>query len=229
MWLPWSTLGVPALLLAGAAAGIHCTAMCGALGTHHLRAAQGLPAAEALFWLHSGRVLGYGALGLAFGALGQSLLRHLPAPWIGAALQATADLALIGVGAQLLAVRKPAPACCHAPAPPKSAWIELPPWLNLFGRGLLWAAMPCGLLYSVLLLAALSGDAASGGLLAGAFALGGTPLLAAVAWRGARRAQPGSRLAGWWLIGLGVLGLAAILVLPHAGLPGWCAPAGRPR
>lgn len=227
MWLPWSTLSVPALLLAGAAAGIHCTAMCGALGTHHLRSRRGLPAAQALAWLHLGRVLGYGALGAAVGAVGQSLFRHLPDPALGTLVQAVADLALIGVGAQLLAARKPAAACCQVPVPQKSPRIELPPSLSLLGRGLAWAALPCGLLYSVLMLAALSGSAASGGLLAGAFALGGTPLLAVVAWRGARRVSPGSRLAGWWLIGLGLLGLTAILVLPHTGLSGWCAPAGR--
>lgn len=226
VWLPWPVLSVPALCLAGAAAGIHCSVMCGALGAHHLRARQGLSAPVAVAWLHAGRVLGYGALGALSGLLGQSLLRRLPDPWFGTALQAVADLALVGVGVQLVAARKPAPACCQPPLR-NTRLAALPPWLNLSLRGVLWAALPCGLLYSVLLLAALSGNALGGGLLAAAFALGGTPMLAALAWRGARgTAQPASRTAGWWLIGLGLLGLAAILVLPHGGLPSWCGPAG---
>ncbi len=224
MWIPGSVLTAPAMVLAGTAAGVHCVAMCGALGTHHIRAGSGMRAPVALAWLHGGRVLGYGALGGLFGALGQSLLRHLPDPVNGAVLQAVADVALIGVGAQLILSRRSTATCCQVPA--RGRFSGLPQWLNLFSRGLLWALLPCGLLYSVLLLAALSGSTASGAMLAAAFALGGTPLLAAVAWRGARgnlamRPQAG----GWWLVGLGALGLAAIVVLPHAGLPGWCAPA----
>jgi sulfite exporter TauE/SafE len=222
MWLPGTVLGAPALLLAGTAAGVHCAVMCGALGVHHLRASAGLPAPVALAWLHLGRVLGYGTLGALSGALGQSLLRLLPDPRAGAVLQIVADAALIGVGVQLLLAHRRRPAAC-CPAPSQGRVPGLPGWLNLLIRGLLWAVLPCGLLYSVLLLAALSGSAVDGGLLAAAFALGGAPLLATVAWRGARNTSaPRYQLAGWWLIGIGLVGLAAILVLPHTGVPGWC-------
>ena len=44
MWIPGSTLGAPALFLAGTASSLHCGLMCGALGVHHVRAAGTLRA-----------------------------------------------------------------------------------------------------------------------------------------------------------------------------------------
>jgi sulfite exporter TauE/SafE len=102
--------------------------------------------------------------------------------------------------------------------------VHWPQQVQHAARGLLWAAMPCGLLYSVLLLAALSGSLQQGALLAASFALGGAPLLAAIGWSGARRPSPqlATRMSGYWLMGLGGIGLLAVLTM-DAKLAAWCA------
>ncbi|HZR34571.1 MAG TPA: sulfite exporter TauE/SafE family protein [Nevskia sp.] len=225
MWIPGSTLGAPALFLAGTASSIHCGLMCGALGVHHARAGGALPAGAALAWLHGGRILGYGLLGALAGAAGQSLLWHLPRVVTGQVLQAFAALCLVLVGARMLAGRGRNRACCV----PRSEGLlrRCPPRLNLLLRGLLWALIPCGLLYSLLLLAALSGGALSGALLTAAFACGGAPLLAGIGWSGRNREQRPHHGAGWWLIGLGLVCLAAALLLPAGLAPGWCEVPGR--
>jgi sulfite exporter TauE/SafE len=221
MWIPAAGLGAPALFLAGAASGVHCGLMCGAIGIHQARAAGGLPAAAALAWVQAGRILGYALLGALAGAAGQSILLHLPGPRAGQILQALAALGLAGVGLRLLLQGGPPAACCVPQTPPLRRW----PRLGLLGRGLLWALLPCGLLYSLLLIAALSGSAASGALLTGAFAAGGAPLLAGIGWGGRRHAAIPARRAGWWLIAAGLTGCAATLLFP-AAIAGWCAARG---
>ncbi len=215
--LPIAVLSAPALLLAGTAASVHCVAMCGALSAQQSRAAGELPMLKALALLHGGRVLGYAALGALAGGIGQGLLRHLPDPSFGRALQMLAAALLIVIGTRLL-LQKPALAACCIPA--VQARRTVAP-LGVLLRGFAWAAVPCGLLYSVLLLAALSGSPFDGALLAGAFALGGTPLLAVVGWR-SRTAAP-RRRAGWWLIAIGLLSLATTVFMPSDALRNWCA------
>ena len=219
MWIPGSVLDAPALFLAGTASSMHCTLMCGAVGALNLPVPQRAPA---LAWLYGGRVAGYTVIGAAAGALGQSALRHLAEPAVGRALQAGAALALIMIGVRLLRRRKSAQACCQPPAIPLKAAGRSR--TGLFARGVAWAAMPCPILYSLLLLAAFTGSAAAGGSLLGAFALGGTPALAAASWGLARR--PGGifdRAAGMWIVGFGILGLAAAVLLPATAAGAWCA------
>jgi len=222
MWVPGSVLSAPALLLAGAAASAHCAAMCGALSIHHQRAAGAMPAQAALLWIYGGRLAGYTAFGAIAGAAGQALVRHLPGTATGYALQLLAAATLVLIGLRMVFRRNSLPACC---APPPRRFLGLPLALQLFGRGLLWAAVPCGLLYSVLFLAALSGSGGSGSLLTAAFALGGTPLLALVGWSGSRSTAPAvdAGRAGWILVAWGGLGLFALLFL-HAAFPtaAWC-------
>lgn len=219
--VPTGVLGFPAMLLAGAAASLHCTAMCGALGAHPLRAAGARSMASSLLWLHGGRVLGYTLFGASAGAIGQRLLRLLPDIQAGRLLQAAAALTLLGIGLQLLH-RSRTPAACCAPtaasAPNSGASRRA-----LLLRGLLWALLPCALLYSVLLLAALSGRALDGALIAGGFALGGAPLLAAAGWRSAARTARSPRSHAGWLVALGLLSLGASLLMPMNSNPAWCA------
>ena len=91
--------------------------------------------------------------------------------------------------------------------------------------GVIWGLVPCGLIYSVLPLAFLSGDPLSGALLMLAFGLGTLPNLLLIS-------NLSARLAGWghlswtrYLVSLlmfvtGLFGLYRALTLPEALLKG---------
>jgi len=80
---------------------------------------------------------------------------------------------------------------------------------GMFSVGMLWAFMPCSLLYSALLVASLGGGPLQGALAMAAFALGSgvSLLLAPRMFAGLR--QVGNRLGGQ----LGVRAGGAVLVL----------------
>jgi sulfite exporter TauE/SafE len=91
--------------------------------------------------------------------------------------------------------------------------------------------MPCGFVYTVLLLAWLSMDPLRSAAIMLAFGLGTVPALLALQWRAQalRRAlaaagpQRWRRVGGALLLGLAALQLAAPLLAPHlaAGLHAW--------
>lgn len=216
-------LTVPALFATGLAASPHCGLMCGALQVSMLRSRGGLPMARAILLLHGGRVAGYALLGLAAGALGQWMLRGLPASDWGRWIQLAAAALLVGLGIrQFRNDVRPQRGSCYAPELPLGLG-RIAPQPRLFMQGLLWAAMPCGVLYAVLGLAALSGSAAFGALLLAAFGLGSSPLLggggALIAHAGGMQ---GLRRAGAVvLVAMGTASAAAGLLFPTA-LAAWC-------
>ena len=85
--------------------------------------------------------------------------------------------------------------------------------LKALALGGLWGWVPCGMVYSVLLTAMLSGSALDGALVMGAFGLGTLPMLLAMGMAGARLRQylqqRAVRLAsGLLVLGFGLLGIA---------------------
>jgi sulfite exporter TauE/SafE len=84
---------------------------------------------------------------------------------------------------------------------------------KLFGLGALWGWLPCGMVYSVLATAMLSGSASSGAAVMLAFGLGTLPMLLAMGVAGARlralmRRRPVRLVAGLMVLGFGLLGIA---------------------
>lgn len=82
-----------------------------------------------------------------------------------------------------------------------------------FALGALWGWLPCGMVYSVLVTAMLSGSALDGALVMLAFGLGTLPMLTSLGLLGARiqvaLRRPAVRIAcGMLVLGFGVLGLA---------------------
>jgi len=196
--------------------------MCGALNAAQLRSRGDLPASHAQLIVNAGRVAGYALLGAVAGGAGSWLLARLPDVAVGRWLQLGAALAMILAGAWQLRSRSARQSCCERPTlrPTRG-----PVAVRLFVQGLLWAALPCGALYGVLLLASFSGDARAGALLAGAFGIGTTPLLwasgALVDALGTRRVALRAA-AGFALILIGVA--MTIAIAWHGADPlGWCA------
>ncbi|MDD0838806.1 sulfite exporter TauE/SafE family protein [Curvibacter sp. HBC61] len=98
---------------------------------------------------------------------------------------------------------------------------------GVFATGMLWTLMPCGLLYSALLVAGLSGSVLDGAGVMASFALGSSVslLLGPWLWRGlqrhvnAWRQDWGSRAAGLLLCGLA--GWALWMDMAHR-IADWC-------
>lgn len=168
-----SSLAVTAFVM-GLAGGPHCLAMCGA-ACAGIGQAAGLRKNSALLSFQLGRVVGYSALGGLAAASMQGLgwltvqsaalrpvwsLLHVAAMVLGLVLlvQARQPVWLEGLGRRVWAWAQSMTSRSGAGAP-----------LLL---GVVWALLPCGLLYSALLVAALSGTSLSGALVMALFALG---------------------------------------------------------
>jgi sulfite exporter TauE/SafE len=210
-----------AALLMGAAGSLHCTAMCGAACTAVVQRCGGQTQVQTLLGFHLGRVAGYAAGGAiaaasvnALGAWAQSLpavrplwsLLHVAALMLGLWLTVTGRQPVwmstwsrppqaITAGGAWQPVGGPALSRFRAP-------------LGAAAIGSAWIAVPCGLLQSALLVAALASSPASGAAVMAAFALASSLglVVVATAWRRSNMASPGAlrwavRVAGAMLAG----------------------------
>lgn len=226
----FSLIGTAAVM--GLMGGPHCLAMCAApcavvtsaadasarvMQVHGRRDLQWLR--SALF--HGGRIAGYAALGALAAAAMQALAwLHLRST----ALQPVWTFMHLGimVWGLLMMVQARQPAWLEAAG--RALWRRVQPVVAAPGgslaTGLAWSLMPCGLLYSALLVAALSGGALSGALSMAGFAVGSGLWLVAAPWlwgrvRGrldALRGNWGSRAAGLLLLGVAAWALWMDLV-----------------
>ena len=199
-----SSLALTALLM-GLVGGPHCVAMCGA-ACAGIGQAAGPGKNTALITFQLGRILGYSILGGLAAASMQGLgwltvqsaalrpvwsMLHVAALVLGLVLvvQARQPVWLDAAGKRLWrAARRLA-----------AGWGGGAPLL----LGTLWALLPCGLLYSALLVAALAGGPLAGAVVMALFALGTSVTMLAGPWlwlrlRGASPTdgQWGVRLAG---------------------------------
>ena len=226
-----STLLATALLM-GLAGGPHCVAMCGAACAALGSAKPGQVTGTRAMWLFQlGRLAGYSALGALAAASMQGL------GWLSvqsAALRPVWSLVHVAAAmlGMMLLVQGRQPLWLELGA--RRVWTRLRVYLTDTGRvaglaaplalGTVWALLPCGLLYSALLVAALSADAAQGAGVMALFALGSGLSLMAGPWLWLRLRGPGSgqwavRLAGAALLASSAWALWMGLV--HDAAP-WC-------
>lgn len=178
-----TSMAVTALFM-GLVGGPHCVAMCGAACAGISRAA-GERSTRALWSFQLSRVLGYALLG-AFAAgtvqglalLGSSTIAIRPV-WT----MFHVAVLLLGV-ALVWQARQPA----WIDNLGQTLWRKARPVLSRLGArapvvlGMAWALMPCGLLYSALLVASLSANAIEGAAIMALFALGTAISLTAAPW-----------------------------------------------
>ncbi len=217
------TLASTALLM-GLAGGSHCLVMCaapcGAL-TGQGGAAQG--AGQAVRWMprggvvrrtaafHAGRLAGYAAAG-ALAALAMDSLAWLTQQTTALRPAWTLmHVAMMAWGLMML-VQSRQPAWVEQAG--RAVWGRVRPLVGapagVLAAGFLWALMPCGLLYSALLVAALSGGPAEGALTMALFGIGSGVWLVSGPWVWSRlrsrldaaRTQWGTRVAGGLLCGV---------------------------
>ena len=212
----------------GLVGGPHCVAMCGA-ACAGIGQAAGPRKNSALLLFQLGRILGYALLGALAAASMQGL------GWLtvqSAALRpvwSMLHVAALVLGLVLL------------------VQARQPMWLESAGRrvwrsaralaagwgggaplllGTLWALLPCGLLYSALLVAALAGGPLAGAMVMALFALGTSVSMLAGPWLWLRLrgAAPGDGQYGVRLAGAALAASAAWALwmgLVHDQVP-WC-------
>ncbi|MGH8123067.1 MAG: sulfite exporter TauE/SafE family protein [Rudaea sp.] len=187
------TLG--AALLLGLAASGHCLVMCGgisaALGIATAKRADGRPRALLLIGYQCGRIASYTLAGLLLGGVLGGLIGLLDIESVRRSLRALSALALL-LGALVAFGRVHDPSFGIG----RRLWPRLAPLgrkllpvTNLpraFAFGMVWGWMPCGFVYTVLLIATLQLDALHSALIMAAFGLGTLPSMLAAAF-GAQR------------------------------------------
>lgn len=215
---------IPPLLI-GLFSTLHCLGMCGGIMgalTFSLPAEVRQNRDELWKFLlayNLGRIGSYALAGAVIGTLGRSLFAVVSPAQGYLVLQGAAALLMVGVGLYL------------AGWFPRFARIERlgePLWRRLepFGRrllpvrrpgqalfyGMIWGWLPCGLVYTALLLTVTSGDALAGALYMSAFGIGTLPamtgagILARQMMTLARRPAI-RRVAGFVVVAMGLAGV----------------------
>ena len=226
-----------AVFLGALVSGWHCALMCGgiaaAIERPNVHESPLRPKSE-LFYLqvvmHFGRISTYVLLGAIAGLMGVVVWQQNLVP-IQRPLFAITSLILILMGWRLLRLGKSEGLLGGKWLSTKIAGY----WSKYLGHmargpsrwfsGMLWGLVPCGLVYSVLPLAFLSGDVATGAALMLAFGLGTLPNLLLISKFSAALTQFGHYvwvryLAAALLFTAGGFGLYRAWVLPDALLKG---------
>ena len=243
------------MLLVGLAGSVHCAGMCGGIvsafslapvrafpvpviATRGGLAAGWLPLQPALRVLayNAGRIASYttaGALAGGAGSIGAGRLAGFAAfetvgLWLAGALLVMLGLYLMDAWRALAVLERLGGHLWRRLEPLTAALLPLDRPYKLFALGALWGWLPCGMVYSALALALLSGSAAAGALLMLAFGLGTLPLLLALGvagarWRSALRLRAVRVGAGAVVLAFGVAGLArAAAGAAPPWLLAWC-------
>ena len=180
------TITLAAALLLGLTASGHCLAMCGgittALGVATARAANGRPRRLLLVCYQLGRIVSYSLAGLLFAGTLGGVIALLDIESVRVTLRALSALALLL--AALVAfglVRDPGARLGHGLwqkiAPLGRRLLPVASVPRAFAFGMIWGWMPCGFVYSVLLIATLQESAMHGAMTMAAFGVGTAPAL----------------------------------------------------
>jgi sulfite exporter TauE/SafE len=221
------------IFLASLLSGWHCALMCGGIAAsversteHRLRQMKQKSLFVEQLWMHGGRLLTYVILGSVTGALGYLVWQQDILP-MQRYLFALAALIFILQGVRILRQERGRLSKLEHWLNQKAAaiWSHLAAvnvsgaYRGRFVRGMVWGLVPCGLIYSVLPLAFLSGDALSGAAFMLAFGLGTLPNLLLISGLSARLAAWAHQSWARYVVGIlmiitGSIGLYRAWTLP---------------
>ena len=213
-----------AALLTGLAGAGHCAGMCGGIVSALALQMPGKSAAGGAAWTihlayNLGRITSYALAGALMGALGSFGLLLDKALPVQLALYVAANLMMVALGLYLTGISG---ALAFTERAGQWLWRRIQPATRrflpvrgpaqAFPLGLLWGWLPCGLVYSVLAMALLTGSALRGAATLLAFGLGTLPnlMLAGLLLARFRSVIQGRALrlgAGLLVLGFGVYGL----------------------
>ncbi len=206
-----------AVFLVGLLGGGHCAGMCGGIvGALSAGAGSRLPLHLAY---NAGRIASYTLAGAIAGTLGGLALYYDILPMqLGLYVLANLMLVLLGLyiaGWSSLVTRLEVAGrrLWRHISPMTASFLPADTAPRAFAVGMLWGWLPCGLTYSVLAIALVSGGAANGAALMLAFGIGTLPnlLLAGLLLRRARswfQHRMVRRVFGALVLGFGIAGLA---------------------
>jgi hypothetical protein len=214
-----------AAFLVGLLGGAHCVGMCaGIVGTLTMGLpveVRSLPARLALYQLayNLGRLGGYALAGALMGAIGHLAISVIPVQYaqrilysVAAVFMILAGLYLGGWWSFLGRIEQLGGAFWRRIEPLGRRLLPIRSVNGALGVGFIWAWIPCGLVYSVLVWSVSAGSALDGALLMVVFGLGTLPtlmglgLLAGAAARLANQIWV-RRLAGASVMGFGLYAL----------------------
>jgi sulfite exporter TauE/SafE len=195
-----ASLTLGAALLLGLAASGHCLVMCGgistALGFATAKDMNGRVRPTLLISYQVGRIVSYSLAGLLFAGVLGSLIALLDIEAVRRTLRALSAVALLfGALVAFGRIRDPVLSVGNRLwsriAPMGRRLLPVASVPRALAFGMVWGWMPCGFVYSVLLIATLQLDAVQGAMVMAAFGLGTAPALLIVAFG----AQQFTRLA----------------------------------
>jgi len=211
----------------GLLGGVHCAAMCGGIvGAVSLRGRH--PGVGLQLSYNGGRILSYvaaGTLAGGFSSIGALAAGVLPAQMalfvVANAIVVLLGLHIAGWGRLILQLESAGASLWRTIEPFGSRFLPADTPGKAVRLGVVWGWIPCGLVYSALTLALVSGAPWRGAAVMLGFGIGTLPNLLA-AGMAAQRIRPALRLrwvrsaAGVFIILLGIVGFARIPGLPEA-------------
>jgi len=215
---------IPALtaaLIAGLLGSAHCVGMCSGLsGLFAVNASVSSLRSQLPMALtyNLGRILSYAVLGIIVGSFGSVIVKVSPS--IAGPVRFVSGAVIILVGLKvafdwrfLNIVERMGSTLWSRIAPVAQRLVPVTSFPKALGLGLVWGWLPCGLVYSVLLIAATSAKPLSGAIVMFAFGVGTLPAMVMTGLGAAQLSRimrrRGTRIGlGLLIVILGVLTIA---------------------
>ena len=225
-----------AAFITGLLGSAHCLGMCGGIsGLFAVNAAvsslkRQVPKAIAY---NAGRILTYAILGAAVALLGRTMVDSIPK--LAAPVRLASGILIILIGLQvafnwhiLAPIENAGSRLWQKVAPAAKGLVPVETSAQALGLGFIWGLLPCGLVYSVLLIAATTTEPVDGALVMLAFGLGTMPAMVATGLSASKLAQfmSGKRLGAGLLIVLIGIATIAMPVMKLSGSQGHAGHGG---
>ena len=174
-----------AALLAGLLGSAHCLGMCaGISGLFAVNSSVATLAAQLPFALtyNAGRVASYAVLGVIVGSFGSVIVKASPS--VASSVRLLSGIVIILVGLKVAfdlrlldPIERMGGTLWSRIAPAAKRLVPVTSLPRALGLGLVWGWLPCGLVYSILLLAATSAAPVDGAAIMIAFGIGTMPAM----------------------------------------------------